>query len=106
MEQVERLKEIEKNITENPVCLYMKGSKLMPQCGFSAKVAHILDSIGIEYKDFDVLQDPLLRQDIKDFSNWPTLPQLFVNKEFIGGCDIVCELFESGELQKLLGVTA
>lgn len=97
-----RLKEIELKIANNPVCLFLKGSKEMPQCGFSAKVVHILDALKVEYTAYDVLEDLYLREDIKEYSNWPTLPQLYIKQEFIGGCDIVMELFETGELQKLI----
>lgn len=94
-------KKIAEDIQSNPVMLYMKGSKLMPQCGFSAKVVQILQRLEVPFETKDVLQDPHLRQAIKEFSDWPTLPQLYVQGEFIGGCDIVSELYESGELQKL-----
>lgn len=100
-----RLDNIKKAIEENTVCLFMKGSNLIPQCGFSAQVVHILDELGADYITFDVLKDDLLRQDIKEFSNWPTLPQLYINKEFIGGCDIVIQMFESGDLKDLLTKT-
>ena len=103
MDKEQRLKNIEKIIEKNPICLFMKGIKSLPQCGFSAQVVHILDELGVEYETFNVLQDELLREDIKEFSNWPTLPQLYINKEFIGGCDIVTQLYESGELEKLVG---
>jgi len=98
----ERFLEIEKKINENSICLFMKGNKEMPQCGFSAKVVHILDTLKVTYGAFDVLTEPFLREDIKEYSNWPTFPQLYINKEFIGGCDIVVELFQTGELQKLI----
>lgn len=98
----ERFKEIEKKIKENRVCLFMKGNKEMPQCGFSSKVVHILDSLEVSYESFNVLEDPFLRTDLKEYSNWPTFPQLYINNEFIGGCDIVIELFESGELKTML----
>lgn len=97
-----RLMEIKKKVQNNPVCLFMKGSKEMPQCGFSAKVVHILDSLNVDYEAFDVLEVPYLREDLKEFSNWPTFPQLYINQEFIGGCDIVMELYETKELQELL----
>ena len=80
----------------------MKGSPVMPQCGFSAAVVQVLSHLGIKFKGIDVLQDPDLRQGIKDFSNWPTVPQLYVKGEFVGGCDIIREMFENGELEELL----
>lgn len=93
---------IREDIQKHPIILYMKGNRLMPQCGFSARVVHILDEHGLSYETRDVLQDDDLRQAIKEYSNWPTLPQLYVNGEFIGGCDIVSQLHESGELHKIL----
>lgn len=93
---------IKHDLAENEVVLYMKGTAVFPQCGFSAAVVQVLDSIGVPYKDIDVLPDPGLRQGIKDFANWPTIPQLYVKGEFIGGCDIVREMYASGELQDLL----
>ena len=94
--------EIKKTVSENKVVLYMKGTPEMPQCGFSAKVVQILSQLGTIYISFDVLSDPELRAGIKEFSNWPTIPQLYVKKEFIGGCDIISEMFESGELLEML----
>jgi monothiol glutaredoxin len=93
---------IEQEIKENKIILFMKGNKMAPQCGFSAQVVHILNSLGVEYETRDVLQDENLRQAIKDYTNWPTIPQLYVNQEFIGGCDIVTELYQSGELKEQL----
>ena len=93
---------INKTIKENKVVLYMKGTPESPMCGFSAKVIQILNQVGAIYITFDVLSDPNLRQGIKDFSQWPTIPQLYINGEFVGGCDIVKELFDSGELKKIL----
>ena len=93
---------IRKTVAENAVVLFMKGSKAMPQCGFSAQVAHILGLLGVDYKDVNVLQDMGIREGIKAFSNWPTIPQLYVKGEFVGGCDIVREMLEAGELQQLL----
>ena len=94
---------IQKDISENDVVLYMKGTKLIPQCGFSATVAQVLERVGVtEYKDVNVLADPEIRDGIKAFTNWPTIPQLYVKGEFIGGCDIVREMYQSGELQTLL----
>ena len=80
----------------------MKGSKDMPQCGFSAAVSHVLKTLGVDFLDIDVLRDPEIRQGIKEFSDWPTIPQLYVKGEFVGGCDIVKEMFQSGELQEFL----
>ena len=80
----------------------MKGTPVFPQCGFSAAVVHVLNHLGVKFKGVDVLQDPALRQGIKEFTNWPTIPQLYVDGEFVGGCDIVREMYESGELQALL----
>ena len=83
------------------VVLFMKGTPVFPQCGFSAAVVQILSHLGVKFKGIDVLQDPGLRQGIKDFSNWPTVPQLYVKGEFVGGCDIVREMAETGELEQL-----
>ena len=94
--------EIKKTVSENKVVLYMKGTPEMPQCGFSAKVVQILSQLGTIYISFDVLSDPELRAGIKEFSNWPTIPQLYIKKEFVGGCDIVKEIYENGELKKIL----
>lgn len=94
--------QIKNTIESNSVVLFMKGTADFPQCGFSAKVVQILRACNADFKDVDVLADPQVRQGIKDFTNWPTIPQLYVNGEFIGGCDIVTELHESGELKALL----
>ena len=93
---------IRQDISANDVVLYMKGSPVFPQCGFSAAVVQVLSHMGVKFKGIDVLQDPGLRQGIKDFSTWPTVPQLYVKGEFVGGCDIVREMFQSGELEDLL----
>ncbi len=93
---------IKQDISDNPVVLYMKGTPVFPQCGFSAAVVQILTHMGVKFKGIDVLADPALRQGIKEFSSWPTIPQLYVKGEFVGGCDIVREMFESGELKDLL----
>ncbi len=93
---------IESQIKGNKVILYMKGNREMPQCGFSSRVVQILDSYDIMYETVDVLADPEIRQGIKDHSNWPTIPQLYVDGEFIGGCDICVELFQSGELESIV----
>ena len=90
---------IQQDIADNDVVLYMKGTPVFPQCGFSAAVVQILSHVGVKFKSYDVLTDPSLRQGIKEFSNWPTIPQLYVKGEFLGGCDIVREMFETGELQ-------
>src|SRR6201988_1758996 len=92
---------IQQEISETPVVLFMKGSPVFPQCGFSAAVVQILSQLGVKVKGIDVLSDPEVRQGIKDFSNWPTIPQLYVKGEFIGGCDIVREMYETGELKEV-----
>ena len=97
---------IQETIDNNPVVLFMKGSKDMPQCGFSATVSHVLSQLVDDFTDIDVLRDPELRQGIKEFSDWPTIPQLYVKGEFIGGCDIIKEMFQSGELQELFKAKA
>lgn len=93
---------IRSDISQNDIVLYMKGSAVFPQCGFSAAVVQVLDNLHLRYKDIDVLSEPDLRQGIKDFTNWPTIPQLYIKGEFIGGCDIVREMYANGELQQLL----
>jgi monothiol glutaredoxin len=93
---------ISQEVTDNPVVLYMKGTPVFPQCGFSAAVVQILSHLGVKFKGVDVLTDPGIRQGIKEFSNWPTIPQLYVKGEFIGGCDIIREMYETGELQQVL----
>jgi len=93
---------IQNLINQNDVVLFMKGTADFPQCGFSGKVAAILRALGVNYCDVNVLEDPDLRQGIKEFSNWPTIPQLYVKGEFVGGCDIVTELYEKGGLQALI----
>ena len=93
---------IKKLIDDNQVCLFMKGTPDAPQCGFSMAVSNVLKHLNVDFKGIDVLEDESLRQGIKDFSDWPTIPQLYVKQEFIGGCDIVKEMFEKGELKKLL----
>jgi len=91
---------IKDNNSKDPVVLYMKGNPTFPQCGFSSTVVQILKHIGVNFESYDVLQDENLREGIKSFSNWPTIPQLYVNNEFVGGCDIIREMFESGELKE------
>ena len=93
---------IRQEITATPVVLYMKGSPVFPQCGFSAAGVQILSHLGVKFKGVDVLADPQIRQGIKEFSSWPTIPQLYVKGEFVGGCDIIREMFDSGELQQFL----
>jgi len=95
----EKIKDI---ITKNDVVLFMKGTPEMPQCGFSMTVSNILKELKVKFSGINVLADPEIRQGIKDFSNWPTVPQLYIKGEFIGGCDIAKEMYEKGELQKIL----
>ena len=92
---------IRKTIAQNDVVLFMKGNKAMPQCGFSSQVAHILGLLGVDFHDVNVLADMSIRDGVKAFSNWPTIPQLYVKGEFVGGCDIVREMAEAGELQQM-----
>ena len=93
---------IETLINENEVMLFMKGTPEMPQCGFSAAVVGVLNHLGVNYKTSNVLQDQDIREGIKEFSDWPTIPQLYIKGEFIGGCDIIKEMFEAGEIQEIL----
>ncbi len=93
---------IENDIKQNPVVLYMKGTPVFPQCGFSARVVQILSHLGVPFKGVNVLEDMEIREGIKAYTNWPTIPQLYVKGEFVGGCDIVREMFQSGELQHFL----
>ena len=93
---------IKQDIGENDVVLYMKGTPVFPQCGFSAAVVQVLSQLGVKFKGIDILSDPALRQGVKDFSQWPTIPQLYVKGEFVGGSDILMEMYESGELQQML----
>ena len=99
MEIKEKIKNL---INDNQVCLFMKGTPDAPQCGFSMAVSNVLKHLNVDFKGINVLEDENLRQGIKDFSDWPTIPQLYVKQEFIGGCDIVKEMFEKGELKELL----
>ena len=94
--------QIRKEISESDVVLFMKGTAVFPQCGFSAAVVQTLSEFGVSFKDINILEDQTLRQGIKDFSQWPTIPQLYVKGEFVGGCDIVREMAETGELEQLL----
>jgi len=93
---------IRTEVETNDVVLYMKGTPVFPQCGFSSQAVQILNMLGVKFKGVDVLADPSLRQGVKDFSNWPTIPQLYIKGEFIGGCDIMREMLQSGELLKTL----
>ena len=93
-------KEIDNDVKSNPVLLYMKGSPEFPQCGFSAAVVQVLTLLGVQFKGVDVLADPQIRDGIKAFSDWPTIPQLYLNGEFLGGCDIIREMYENGELKQ------
>ncbi len=95
------LEQIRGEVDGHEVVLFMKGTPVFPQCGFSAAVVQILSHLGVKFKGIDVLQDPGLRQGVKDFSSWPTIPQLYVKGEFVGGCDIVREMAETGELEQL-----
>ena len=90
---------IQQELNENQVVLFMKGTPVFPQCGFSATVVQVLNHLGVKFKGVDVLQDPGLRQGVKEFTNWPTIPQLYVKGEFVGGCDIIREMFQAEELQ-------
>ena len=92
---------IDDTVKSNDVVLFMKGNKTMPQCGFSSRVAGVLNYMGVDYQDVNVLEDDGLRQGIKEFSDWPTIPQLYVKGEFVGGCDIVREMYETGELTEM-----
>ncbi len=94
--------QIRKEISENEVVLFMKGTPVFPQCGFSAAVVQVLNHLGVKFKGVDVLQDAELRQGIKEFSSWPTIPQLYVKGEFVGGCDIIRDMYQSGELAEHL----
>ena len=102
----ESLTRIADLVGKNDIVLFMKGTALFPQCGFSSRAIAILDRLGVQYETVDVLQDPEIRQGIKAYSEWPTVPQLYVRGEFVGGSDIMMEMFESGELQQLLGAEA
>lgn len=94
--------QIQKEINDNDIVLYMKGTAVFPQCGFSAAVVQILSEYGTPFKDVNILEDNILREAIKEFTKWPTIPQLYIKGEFIGGCDIIREMHETGELQKIL----
>lgn len=94
--------QIKQTVESNDVVLFMKGNKTMPQCGFSSRVAGVLNYMGVDFRDVNVLEDEGIRQGIKDFANWPTIPQLYVNGEFVGGSDILMEMYQAGELQQVL----
>ncbi|PSB11525.1 monothiol glutaredoxin, Grx4 family [Pleurocapsa sp. CCALA 161] len=95
---------IEQLLNQNKIMVFMKGSKLMPQCGFSNNVVQILNSLGVPYETVDILAEPEIRQGIKEYSNWPTIPQIYINGEFVGGSDIAIELYQNGELQQMVEV--
>jgi monothiol glutaredoxin len=95
---------LDKLVNDNKVFVFMKGSKLMPQCGFSNNMVQILSTLGVPFETFDVLSDPEVRQGIKEYSNWPTIPQLYVDGQFIGGSDIAIEMYNNGELEQMLAV--
>ena len=97
---------IDEIVKKSDIVLFMKGTALFPQCGFSSRAVAILDHLGVAFETVDVLQDPEIRNGIKDYSDWPTVPQLYVKGEFVGGSDIMMEMFESGELQELVGTPA
>ena len=97
-------KRIDDLIEKNEVCLFMKGSSDVPQCGFSLAISNVLKHLNVNFRGINVLEDNNIREGIKKFSDWPTIPQLYINKKFIGGCDIVKEMFEKGELQKILNI--
>ena len=98
----DKKKDIEEDIKQNPWLLYMKGNKMAPQCGFSGQVIHILNTLNVEYEVRNVLEDDVLREAIKEYSDWPTIPQLYINGEFIGGCDIITEMYQNGDLKKMM----
>ncbi|HCR64935.1 MAG: monothiol glutaredoxin, Grx4 family [Oceanicaulis sp.] len=102
MSDAETQEAIKKAVTDNDVVLFMKGTPTFPQCGFSSVVARVLDHVGVEYAAVNVLEDHAVREGIKAYSDWPTIPQLYVKGEFVGGCDIIKEMFEAGELQQLM----
>jgi monothiol glutaredoxin len=95
---------IDQMLKDNKIFVFMKGNKLMPQCGFSNNVVQILNSLGVPFETYDILSNPEIRQSIKEYSNWPTIPQVYINGEFVGGSDIMIELYQSGELQQIVEV--
>ncbi len=96
--------QIGKLIEDNKIMVFMKGNKMMPQCGFSNQVVQILNILGVPYETVDVLADPEIRQGVKEYSNWPTIPQVYINGEFVGGSDVMTELYQKGELQQMVEV--
>jgi monothiol glutaredoxin len=96
--------QIDSLIKDNKIMVFMKGNKMMPQCGFSNQVVQILNILGVPYETVDVLADAEIRQGVKEYSNWPTIPQVYINGEFIGGCDVLTELYQKGELQQMVEV--
>jgi monothiol glutaredoxin len=100
------IERIQSAISDNKICVFMKGTPNFPQCGFSAATIQMLEQIGVPYGTVDVLSDPEVREQIKVYSNWPTIPQVYINGKFVGGCDIVRELYESGELQTMVKAAA
>lgn len=101
-EKEQTFERIREEVTGNEVVLFMKGTPVFPQCGFSATVVQVLSRLGLKFKGVDILADPAIRTHLKEFSDWPTFPQLYVKGEFVGGCDIIREMYQSGELQDLL----
>jgi monothiol glutaredoxin len=95
---------LDKLVSENKILVFMKGNKLMPQCGFSNNVVQIMNTLGVPYETVDVLEDYEIRQGIKDYSNWPTIPQVYIDGQFVGGSDILIELYQKGELQQMVEV--
>lgn len=102
----EAIERIQSAIANNKICIFMKGTRNFPQCGFSAATVQVFEQLGAPYGTVDVLSDPDLRDQVKTYSNWPTIPQVYINGKFIGGCDIVRELYESGELQDMVKAAA
>ena len=102
----EIFEKMKQQVEKDRIVLYMKGTPALPQCGFSQVTAEILRRLGVKFQAYDVLQDPALRDGIKQYANWPTIPQLYVDGEFVGGCDIVRSMYESGELEKLVSAAA
>jgi monothiol glutaredoxin len=102
MSQQDAFEKIEQIIKDNKIVLFMKGTQKIPMCGFSSVIVAILKKLDVDFKDINVLDDPQIREGIKSYTNWPTIPQLYINNEFIGGCDIVKELYHNGQLQEIL----
>ena len=101
----EAQKKISEDIAKNPIIVFVKGSREMPMCGFSKGVMEMFQNLGVDFKTYDVLEDPLIREGVKQFTQWPTIPQIFIKGEFVGGYDIVKDLFQKGELQKMVGAS-